>query len=165
MTREEQIKEALKVLNPPPSERKECIERLDDILNIIAVETTNKDSHKDWVSKDTKNKLLHYQIALERAQAAYNALPARAKLVYRNIDFKTHIESCERRINTPSGQPKRTGTKQRFAVVEARGLLSHYGVKATTTRHGKWDALAAILCGDPSTTLSHYCREVTKSRR
>jgi hypothetical protein len=163
MKREEQIKKALKLLNPPLSEREECEERIKDALNIIEVEATGQDSHKDWVSKPTKKKLLSYQIGLERAQAAHDALPRRAKFVFRDIDFKKHIEACERLRNRPSGQPKRARPKQRLAATEAYSLLRHYDIKATTTRRGKWDSLAAILCG-VSTTLSHYCCEVAKSR-
>jgi hypothetical protein len=160
MTRDEQVRAALKVLAPTSDQREACKERIEDTLNVVGV--TN-DGWKELRTKKTKLKLRPFLAALRRVQAAHNALPPQVKFyAFRDPDFKRQIEACDRLLAKPS-VPK-TPTKQRLAATEARALLIHYGRPVATTRRGKWCQLAAILYGDQSANFYHHCCEVMKGR-
>jgi hypothetical protein len=164
MTRDQQMRAALKVLAAPRDQLGAYKEEIDDALNIVEVEVTN-DGSKEWVTKKTKGKLRSFRAALRRVQAAHNALPAQVKFfAFRDLDFEKQIAVCDRLLAKPSGQPKRAATKQRLAAREARGLLMRYGHKVSVTRGGKWCELAAILYGDEMADLYHHCCAAKKDR-
>ena len=152
LTRDQQVRKALKVLAPSAAERAECV---DEIKSAIEDEV----ECSDWPtpnSKKVRQAIKKYLQTLRRAQIAHKELfkldlitgGALAPLPPSIIE---EIEFCEEWLKEPTDPPRRTAYKQRAAVKEARTLVLKYCKQkkdATQTKGNKWHSLSAILFGD-----------------
>lgn len=153
MTRDQQIKFALGILNP--EDRAEC--RADIVQMLDIIDEVMKEEGTMSNSKETKAKVQRLHKALDEVQAAYNALPDPLKAtVFKQPDLHSLPAACKL---FKSKSLKRPAERQRLATVAAQALLIDYDIKRTVTRRGPWYRLAAVLYGDRTADLFAYLRE------
>jgi hypothetical protein len=163
VTREEQIEAVLVVLNPAEGQaewyRREVAEALKRIDNYVAA----------FDLKPLPKRTVERHIAaLERAVAnaplpdpEFKALVQQRSAKLRKLAAPPPAwlePSPARRKERPP--PRRSALRQKFAVIEAEGLLIHLGHAdlVKLTRKKPWHRLAAILYGDPAIDLLNHMR-------
>lgn len=171
MTREQQIKEALKLLGPPNSaeRRKFVITALDDLA---ATKAANQ-RLRDLTSKEARKSLTAYRKVLLRAEVAYKRLPNGMKMTlealgrvggHQDINFDAQIDCCDRALLGPHPGTKKDYFKYN-AAAWAKNLLDLLDIQSPLTHNGKWPKLAAILHGDASSDeLFHHCSAYNASK-
>ena len=168
-TRDQQIREALKLLAPPPRDRIECQHDIELALKRVERGAAAARSFRVASSKKGKAGLMRYCAALRRLRNSYNALdPAirpwfsLAEIAYvagNPTVIDREIAIAEDFLATPSPPPRRDASRNKVAVAAAYDLLNWWGQRAPVTRGGKWAQLAKILTGDMTIDLFHHLRE------
>lgn len=157
MTRDQQIRKALKLLAPLPRECAECEHEIVLALDRVEHRAEAARSFRVASSKKGKAGLESYYAALRRLRSAYNSLdPAispwfsLAETVYKPGEATVvdrEIAKVKRFLARPSVRPRREASRNKAAVAAAYDLLGWQGRKATVTRSGTWAQLAQILAG------------------
>jgi hypothetical protein len=173
VTREQQIRAALRLLAPEPSHRADCegfIGYILDIIDRVAVAgLAGSKKHRIAVER--------FEAALRRVAGARSAL-AEVDLAGRfeekphlkfftvsppELDFEPWLNWCEQRLALLP-QPSQL-SREALAVQWAAALLRQFRQPLNKTRRGKWARLAAILAGEPTADLFHYLRTYEAPRR
>lgn len=163
MTRDEQVKLALALLKPKVTDRDQCRQRIEEALNVITETETEMGKTKDfYASKETKLKVKAHRRALDRVRTTYNALPDAVK--FSTLDVQKHVADCDAILKLPSEQQDDRAWKQQVAAAGALDLLQSCGRKASVTRHGQWDRLAAILYGNRHANMFPYIWQLAPER-
>lgn len=161
MTRDQQIRDALKLLAPPPGDRAECLHDVGVALDRVEFGTAAARSFKVASSKRGKVKLRSYLAALRRVKAAAAALDPAIRpwfsLPQAVIDREiATTEAFLARPPRPSGGSD--ASRKKATVSVAYDLLRWWNHKVVCTRGGEWAELAAILAGDQDLDLfDHMC--------
>ncbi len=173
MTRDQQIRKALALLAPPPSQRAECRHDIAVALDRVEHGAAAARSFRVAGAKKGKAGVKRYCAALRRLRAAYNALdPAirpwfslaeMAYIVGKPTVIDREIGRAKAFLERPSPPPRRDASRNKTAVAAAYDLLKWWGHKATVTRGGKWAQLAKILTGDMTVDLFDHLREFKRS--
>jgi hypothetical protein len=169
LTRDQQIRKALKLLAPPPSQRAQCRQDIGAMLDRVEYGAVSARSFRVASSKKGKAGVRRYYAALRRLRSAYNALdPAvrpwfslteTAYIAGKPTLIDREITTAENFLDRPSPPPRRAADRNKAAVAAAHALLSWWGRKAVVTRGGKWEQLSKILAGDLSVGLFDHLRE------
>jgi hypothetical protein len=176
MTREQQMRVALRRLKPSAHQRAKCRAEIENALAIMADASI---AHNIWAAERSKaytNAKRVYLVALRRLRSATRALLDAGGGV--SLDFsleriEREIRACEpRRFKIihlskmgehqvlREGEALRVGaTKPTFAVALAYELLKQWGGKIVKTPRGDWGQLSAILYGDLDIDLSRHLRK------
>jgi hypothetical protein len=162
MTRDQQVKAALKLSKLPRDRYEAARASIENALDIMVDATI---AHNVW--KAARSKAAHkaeraYHQALCRLRTTHKAALATGAGVPPHFDL-VRIESAIR-----ASEPRRYevlyragGTKPTFAVALAYELLMEWwggDEFITTTRKGSWWQLSAILYGDPDADLFRHLR-------
>ena len=150
MTRKQQIKEALALLDPPPPEREDCrrdiermLDRMEGVSRVVKYAVTKKSMRA-------------YSAALRKMQtASRNHARAGGSLTLRGIDQAVASNEAWSR----SWQPPPRWLKHKEAVGAAYKLLARWtrrGIVVSST--GTWHKLSAILFGDERVNLYRHLR-------
>ena len=169
MTRDQQIRKALELLEPPPSQRAECQHDIKITLDRVERGAAAARSFRVAGSKKGKAGVRSYYAALRRVRAAFRAIdPAirrwfsLAEIAYvagRPTVIDREIEIAEVFLARPSQRPRPDASRNKFAVAAAYDLLIWWNQRAVVTRSGKWAKLAKILTGDMTVDLFDHLRE------
>jgi hypothetical protein len=173
MTRGKQIRKALELLAPLPSQRAECQHDIGVALERVKHAAAAARSSRVAGSKKGRAGLRRYSAALRRLRAAYYSLdPAirpwfsfaeTAYLVGKPTIIDREIVRAEAFLNRPSPPPRRDASRNKAAVAAAMDLLDWWGHKAAVTRGGKWEQLAKILNPDQTVDLFDHLRLFKRS--
>ncbi len=171
MTREDQIKKAVRLLKP--ADRAACEKYLNEALDDLAKTKAENQHIRDIAS--ARKALTAYRKVLLRAKVAYKRLPDGVKPTLqalgriggqRGVDFEALIRDCDRVLTGPHPSSKRDYFKYN-AAAWAKNILDLMIMESPLTHNGKWPKLAAILHGDASSDsddLFHHCSEYNASR-
>jgi hypothetical protein len=172
MTRRAQIAEALKVLQPPATERDECRRQVEHALDVMAATLRGVEVIKAERAACRRSGR-SYHAALERALAVSKARASDGGALVMPIARLEHAVkfAAEWRAKFSRALP-RGAIAERQATALARHLLWQWDRPAPKTRGGPWHELAAILLGDHSADLFRhlrafrdpYCAEIAPSR-
>jgi hypothetical protein len=175
VTRAQQIRKALELLAPSPSQRAECQHDIALALDRVEHRAAAARSFRMAGSKKGKAGLRRYLAALRRLRTAYSSLdPAirpwfslaeTAYVAGKPTVIDREIARAETFLNRPSPPPRRDASRNKAAVAAAYDLLTWWGHKAAATRGGKWEQLAKILAGDLAVDLFDHLREFKRSPR
>jgi hypothetical protein len=154
MTREQQVDEALNLLDP--AERDVCRAHIEEALDIIAA-VIRADEH----AKVTKTSIHAYSAALQRFllaskkhRDAGGALAISHERIERAVDLDTDWSAHW------GPYPRRTG---QVAVTLANEILVRWKPDAISVyQDGAWNRLAALLCGDPGRNLYRQIQAFAK---
>ena len=173
MTRDQQIRKALKLLAPPPGERAECQYDIGLALDRVESGAAAARSFRVAGSKKGKAEVRRYCAALRRLRTAYRSLdPAirpwfslaeTAYVAGKPTVIDREIARAESFLDRPSPPPRRHASRIKAAVAAAYDLLQWWGHKAAVTRGGKWADLAKILAGERTVDLFDHLREFKRS--
>ena len=173
MTRDQQIRQALALLAPPPHERAECEYDVQLSLNRAEHDAAAARSFRAAGSKKGKAGLRRYCAALRRLQIAHRGLdPAirpwfslaeSAYVARQPTVLDREIARAETFLNRPSPPPRRDASRNKAAVAAAHDLLKWWGHKVAVTRNGKWAQLSKILVGDQAIDLFDHLRAYKSS--
>ena len=170
LSRPQQVREALTLLNPPPRERKAYQCHIANALDIMEDATI---AHKVFASGRSEAAIMartKYNNALRRLRAAHDALLAAGGSVPIVLDL-ARIESA---IASTDPQPKSwiriygspvVRHKHKRAVRLAHSLLTGWKRDISISRTGTWHELSAILFGDKRVNLYRHLYEFAKTRR
>jgi hypothetical protein len=155
MNRNQQIRESLELLAPPPLERAECQHDIGLALDRVEHGSAATRSFRVAVSKKGKAEVTRYFAALRRLRNAYNSLDPAIKRWFSLAEtgyvagkatvIDREIVKAEAFLNRPSPPPRRDASRNKAAVEMAYDLLELWGHKAAVSRSGKWAKLAQIL--------------------
>jgi hypothetical protein len=169
VTRDQQIRKALELLAPPPSQRAECQHDIRLALDRVEWRAAAARSFRVAGSKKGKAGLRRYRAALRRLHVAYHSLdPAirpwfslaeTAYVAGKPTVIDREIARAEAFLDRPSPPPRRDASRNKAAVAAAYDLLGWWGHKTAVTRGGKWAQLAKILAGDLTLDLFDHLRE------
>jgi hypothetical protein len=169
VTRDQLIREALKLLAPRRTQRSECLHDIRLALDRVKCEAAAARSFRAVGSKQGKAGLRRYAAALQRLRQAYYSLdPASrpwfslaetAYLAGQPTVIDREIAKAEALLDRRSPPPRREASRNKAAVAAAYDLLAWWGHKAAVTRGGKWEALAKVLAGDRKVDLFDHLRE------
>jgi hypothetical protein len=169
MIRDQQIRKALELLAPPPSQRAECRHDIGVALDRVKYRAAAARSFRVAGSKDGKAGLRRYSAALRRLRAAYYSLdPAirpwfslaeAAYVAGKPTIVDREMAIAEAFLARPSPPPRRDASRTKAAVAAAKDLLDWWGHKVAITRGGKWEQLAKILAADQTVDLFDHLRE------
>jgi hypothetical protein len=156
MTRAQQVREALDLLDSPASERDTCRAHIKEVLDII-----ESVIRADENAKITRTAMLAYSDALRRMLAASKkhrdaggALAIPHEVIERAVDFDKDWSA------NWGPYPRRTG---QVAVTLARELLVRWKPAAISVyTDGAWNKLAALLCGEPGRNLYRQIQAFAK---
>jgi hypothetical protein len=175
MTREQQIRVALRRLKPSANQRAKY---RGEIKNALAIMADVSIAHNIWAAQRSRPHRIAasaYLKALRRLRAATRALLAAGGAVSRDLNldriereiraresrrFKViyRVDDKHRMLN--DGECLRVGaTKPTFAVALAYELLKEWGRKIEKTPRGDWGQFSAILYGNPDIDLSRHMRK------
>jgi len=167
MTRDQQIRKALKLLAPPY--RAETQHDIKIALDKVERGAAAARSFRVAGSKKGKAGLRRYCAALRRLRASYNAIdPAirpwfslaeTAYVAGNPTVIDREIAMAAVFLDRPSPPPRRNASRNKLAVAAAHDLLFWWGHKAVVTRGGKWAQLAKILAGNQTVDLFDHLRE------
>jgi hypothetical protein len=170
VTRDQQIREALELLAPTPSQRAECRQDIGMALNWLEHHTPTARSFRVAGSKKGKGDVKRYRAALVRLRVAYYGLDPAIRLWFSLAEtayiagkptiIDREIVKADVFLARPSPPPRRDASRNEYAVARARDLLNWWGYEAKISRSGKWMRLAQILIGDLSLDLFDHLREV-----
>lgn len=165
MTREQQVRAALKLSKLPRDKRDRYEAARASIENALDIMVDATLAHNVW--KAARSKAAHkaeraYHQALRRLGTTYKAALTTGAGVplYPTL---AHIESAIKATEPPRYELlyRARGTKPTFAVALAYELLMEWWGNdefITTTRKGTWWRLSAILYGDTDADLFQYLR-------
>jgi hypothetical protein len=169
VTRNQQVRKALKLLAPPPSRLAECHYDIGVALDRVEHSAAAARSFREAGSKKGRAALRRYVAALRRLNQAYVSLdPAirpwfslveRAYIAGTATIIDREIAMAEAFLNRPSLPPRRDASRAKAAVAAAYDLLKWWGHNAAATRGGKWAELAKILAGNSAADLFDHLRE------
>jgi hypothetical protein len=154
MTRNQQVRRALKLLRPPPAKRAECEHEIGLELDRIKTAAGAARAYRLATSPKNKGGLKRYYAALRELRAASNALDPAIKPWFslavsgKTLDLGREIEIAEVLLKQKSPPPARDATRQKIAVAAAHELLEWWGHQPRITRGGHWAELTKILLGD-----------------
>ena len=165
MTKDQQIQEALKLLDPPAAEREECLHEIHRALG--RVENFTAFARSSRASRLKKGGLLPYHAALRRLLRAFDSLDPAIKpwlsLAHPAYTTRARIEAeiakTEAFLKQPPAPPRRDGSRNKAAAAAAYDLLTWRGHNPTVTREGTWEELAQILAGDRTVDLFEHLRK------
>ena len=156
MTRAEQIKAALTIINPATSERRRCREHVGWSLDVV--EGAGRAAQHAGV---TKKKMRAKRAVLKRLQKVSSGAHVALAL---SPGFNYAITSEIRWLDHWS--PPSPWVKQEYAVAMAYDLLSSWNAAAiTVSATGKWNSLAAALIADSDVNLYRQIRKFDQDRR
>jgi hypothetical protein len=158
MTREDQIREALKEPRPKPGEANQCREDIEYALDRIEMNTRHRGMESQPQSKSGCAAINRFAHLLREVQKVQARLPTQEKYLSQKIADKVvkafiYIKGAQ---NIPKRVPAPTGHKQRACVEAARALLLPYRHRHVTTGKGSWDRLSAVLYGHPDVSLQRH---------
>jgi hypothetical protein len=164
MTREQQIRAALRLLGPLVDHKDDL--RSDIEAALIGIEMADPGR---LINKHDKRQLKKIIAALKRARDGADQLPWEMRFILTREPASVawlgeYIQLAERWLAEPTAPPRRTGHKQRNAVGEASYLLAKYGLPIWATRKGLWHQLSAILFGDLKADLFRHMLAVSAPR-
>jgi hypothetical protein len=169
VTRDQQIRKALRLLAPPPGRRAECEHDIGLALDRVKRGFAAARSFRAAVSKKGKAGLRRYSAALRRLRSACNSLDPAIRpwlslaLCMKAIDLEREIKMAEALLDQRGPPPRRDGGRNKIAVAAAHDLLEWWGHKAAVTRGGKWAELAKILTDEPALDLFDHLRNFKRS--
>ena len=157
MTRDQQVREALRVIEPAQDDRARVADDIEDALNIIAVGCSNAEAAKPLTGQDRKM-LKQLLATLERSKKIAENLAKHDDEWSYPLALCEDIAHCKRRL---SKKTHRTAYRHRYAVQEARDIVPKYcgWEEARVTRGNKWHRLSAVLAGDPKLDLLYAMRK------
>jgi hypothetical protein len=156
VTREQQIKEALALLDPPQRERGKWQRRIEHTLDIIDWGCQTAAGLKAPSTKLGKAALRRYVKALRELQRAYDALPPQlrpwfslAEMAYVTgtpTVIDRELAKAEPLLAKESAPPKRDAILGKAAAAFAhRLLLLRRGREPSLTRGGEWEKLGKVF--------------------
>jgi hypothetical protein len=163
VTLEQQVSAALRILDPPPTERERCRLQINYALAIISKREETIQLSSFVKSKRLTGAWRAVHKAARRMKAALDALK-RAGWGYPH-----HIDEPALNLlidySAPENEywkfvPISPETKAYSAARLAYLLLDRWGINVTLTRKGPWARLAAELYGDPKADLFRQMRAV-----
>jgi hypothetical protein len=165
MTREQQIRAALRLLGPRIDHKDDL--RSDIEAALVSIEMA--DPGHPLGTKHNKQQLKKISAALQRAQAAADQLPFEMRFILTREPpsvawLEEYIQLAEQWLAEPTAPPGRPGHKQRNTVIEASYLLAKYSLPIWATRKGLWHKLSAILFGDLKADLFRHMLAVSAPR-
>jgi hypothetical protein len=174
MTRDQQIRRALKLLAPPPRRRAEGQHDIEVALDRVEGGAASARCFRVARSKKGKEGVRRYFAALRRLRNAYRALDPAIKPWFSLAEFAyvvgqptvidREIKIAEAFLARPSPPPHRDASRNKIAVAAACDLLDWWGQRAGVTRRGKWAQLANILTGDMTIDLFDHTRVQAQPR-
>jgi hypothetical protein len=163
---DKQLPAALRLLNLRSGSRTaEDIERVSDVIGTVYRACFSFDNAREILSKSTRAKLIALRGELRRTRAAYNALPPNTRRGWfpdLDADLRKYEERYDRIVEQhwiEQPRQRRSGFKERIAVLHAHRLHAHYGLPIKASRTNTWCGLAAVLFGDEDADMLHYCCE------
>jgi hypothetical protein len=175
MTREQQIKAAIKVLEPmliTEADYATARERIADTLNDIDDECGYEGPQEtkrpqEVESKKGQDAIAAYVVALRKLKTAEEHLPG---LVVRNLpeleDLNPRITAVEAwLLDKPVRRQVHSATRKVLAVVAAESLLYGYELPVTCRRGSRWHLLSAILFGDQKRDLYAHMRQTFTGKK
>jgi hypothetical protein len=168
VTRDQQVREALKLLAPSPRERTEWQHDIELALDRVKRDTAAARSFRVAGSKQGKAGLRRYLAALRRLRQTYYSLDpairpwfslAETAYVAGKTVIDREIAKAEAFLYRRSPPPRRDASRNRAAVAAAYDLLRWWGHQPAITRGGRWAELAKILAGDRTVDLFDHLRE------
>jgi hypothetical protein len=170
MTRDQQIRQALVLLAPPPAEREECKHEIRLALDMVKNNAAVARSFRAFGSKQ-KGGLERYCAALRRLASALRTLDPTIRPWFSFADpnydagqmIEEEIKKVTEFLNRPSVAPSRNACWNKAAVAAAYTLLTWRQQKTAITRGGKWEKLAKILAGNQNVDLFDHLRKFRKS--
>ena len=162
MTRQQQITEALKLLDPPRGKRTDWQSLIEDALDQtdgIASVTKGK---AITTSPRGKEKLQRYVAALRRVRDAHKAIDGFDTLTSLPYGFlvpmviSNDIRAAEALLHQPS-QPRArpVNMRARYAAGMAVVYIIYRGCKVTTERNGRCHRLAQVIANTKSDLRRH----------
>jgi hypothetical protein len=155
MTRDEQIKGALALLDPPPHERKDWRHQIERTLDSIDWGCRTAAGLKAPSSKKGKAALGRYVKALRELQKAYDALPPSLRPWFSLVEtayvagtptvIDRELATAQPLLAKKSAPPKRDAILGKLAAEWAYRLLLLRRRKASLTRGGEWERLGKIF--------------------
>lgn len=157
MTREQTIKKALELLDPPRGERGNCRTLIETMLSAVQVAIEDAKAEKATCSKQGKASLKRYVAALRRVRVAHSALDPswrhRSGFIVPGA-ISNDIEEAERLLRrSPRPRARSPNMRSRAAVAVSYFLLRRYGHETLVTRNGHWYRLAKLLAGSETDVL------------
>jgi hypothetical protein len=158
VTRDQQIAEALKLLDPPRGERAYWQARVKGALACVCDATVGIEADRVIRSKAGKKALRHHITVLRQALLLVPTASFAAMV-------KDEIATRESLLAKPPHLRRRPVNKTaEIAVALAWLLLSVRGIQPTVTRGREWDRLSGILLGDTGTDLLNMMRRFKRKR-
>lgn len=162
MTREQQIRAALKLPAPSRHDRAKCQKDVENALDIMADVSSTIEiitTQRSMAASKVKATPAYHRALLKLRtvhRAVFGAKDAAIENAIAAIDGRAAPLLQLARLNT-------IGIEQTVAAKLAYGLLKQWGnKKITTTRGGPWHRLAAILYGDEDADLFQYLRALVR---
>lgn len=165
MTREQQVREALKLLAQKNS--KQCRSDIEEALDVIE----SQRQPMEWFStKDQRKAVEGYRHALKLADSHRTRFPATPESKRMFADpgqfIAKQIAAAEQFLSEWVPLPARNFSPiEKTVAWEALQLCLKWGHPPVTTHGGTLHKLAAILRGKPDTSLSRHLPVQTRSRR
>ena len=132
----------------------------------LAEECAAQERIRSRWSKGSMHAIKRFGAALRRANSPKLGLPEDFRLLLGLDQMSYMFEAYEKR----AGIPKRDAYAKRSAARSAKYLCETFRILLRTTRKTKANTkasvfcqLAAVLFGDESADLQHYCRELVKA--
>ena len=169
MTRDQQIRKALKLLAPPTAEREECRHEirlaLDRVENFTAFARSSRASRSkkraDCRVTTLRSDGCSTPSILSIRRSSLGSISPQAFTTRTTIEAE--IAKAESLLAQPSAPPRRDGSRNKAAVAAAYDLLTWRGHTATVTRGGIWEKLAKILADDLTVDLFDHLRKFKQS--
>jgi hypothetical protein len=167
VTRNQQIRKILELLQPPPGRRAECEYDIQLAFDRVERGADAARTFRITTSKKGRAALKRYCAALRRLRIALDSLDPAIRpwlsiamaVSGKSIDLVREIRIAEALLDQPSPPSRRDASRNKLGVAASYDLLKWWGHKAPVTRGGKWAQLAKILAGGPDVDLFDHLRE------
>jgi hypothetical protein len=145
LSREDQIRKALAILQPPAGQRQLCERQIEKVLDVVEREP----KRQQLGSKKNRDLFRKMEQLLKQVKIMKSKLaPIDPESGWDQLDVQQWLAVCDTRARLEP-QPRRLRLPQCYAAEGAWLLLYLWDGPISRTKGGDWERLTAILYGDP----------------